>query len=296
MEFKKYQHIERFGTTETQGVEFGECYVFPKIDGTNASIWVDDLGYIQTGSRNRELTEGKDNGGFYKYVKQNTQIKAFFNIYPYVRLYGEWLIPHTIKTYNVNAWRQFYVFDVERDGELLSYDEYIKLLENFDIEYIPPICKIKNPSYERLIGLLEKNTYLIEDGKGPGEGLVIKNYEYKNKFNNQIWAKIVRNDFKVKHAKVMGTTELQEKKLIEMEIVNKYINCVLINKEYDKIILDSGGWSSKLIPRLLNTVYYCLVKEESWDFVKAYKFPVIDFNRLKFLTIQKIKELKPELF
>ena len=37
--FVKYQHIERFGTQETEGIENGTCYVFPKIDGTNASLW-----------------------------------------------------------------------------------------------------------------------------------------------------------------------------------------------------------------------------------------------------------------
>ena len=34
MKFKQYQHIERFGTTEVQHIELGECFVFPKIDGT----------------------------------------------------------------------------------------------------------------------------------------------------------------------------------------------------------------------------------------------------------------------
>ena len=38
MEFTKYQHIERLGTTETNGIEMGMCYIFPKIDGTNFRI------------------------------------------------------------------------------------------------------------------------------------------------------------------------------------------------------------------------------------------------------------------
>jgi hypothetical protein len=37
MEFRKYQHIERFGTTEVKNIELGKVYVFPKIDGTNGS-------------------------------------------------------------------------------------------------------------------------------------------------------------------------------------------------------------------------------------------------------------------
>ena len=39
MEFVKYPHLERFGNDEVQGIEFGECWIFPKLDGANASIW-----------------------------------------------------------------------------------------------------------------------------------------------------------------------------------------------------------------------------------------------------------------
>jgi hypothetical protein len=56
MEFKSYQHIERFGMTEVENIELGKCYIFPKIDGTNSSVWLDDESNIQAGSRNRVLT------------------------------------------------------------------------------------------------------------------------------------------------------------------------------------------------------------------------------------------------
>lgn len=42
MNFKEYMHLERFGTDEVEDIEFGECYIFYKIDGTNGSVWVDD--------------------------------------------------------------------------------------------------------------------------------------------------------------------------------------------------------------------------------------------------------------
>lgn len=31
MSFIKYQHLERYGNTEVEGIEVGTCYVFPKI-------------------------------------------------------------------------------------------------------------------------------------------------------------------------------------------------------------------------------------------------------------------------
>lgn len=43
MEFKKYQHVERFGKKETQGIEKGTVYIFPKLDGTNGVVWFDGI-------------------------------------------------------------------------------------------------------------------------------------------------------------------------------------------------------------------------------------------------------------
>ena len=169
MDFVKYQHIERFGTTETNGIENGMCYVFPKIDGTNGQLWWNEG--LCGGSRNRTLSLDYDNGDFLKWAVGQQNIYSFFQEHPHLRLCGEWLIPHTLRTYTDSAWRKFYVFDV-MDGERhLHYDEYQPLLEKFSIEYIPPICKIENPTYERLVNQLDKNGYLIEDGKGTGEGI-----------------------------------------------------------------------------------------------------------------------------
>lgn len=301
MEFLKYQHVERFGTTETQGIENGMCYVFPKIDGTNSQLWFlqsDDkrFGKLLAGSRNRQLELDNDNAGFYNWAVKQKNLFDFFSEYPNLRLYGEWLVPHSLKTYKENAWRNFYVFDVMDGENYLPYEEYKELLEPFGIEYIPAICKVENPTYDRLIAQLEKNGYLIEDGKGIGEGIVIKNYNYKNKYGRVTWAKIVTNEFKAKHQKTQ-ITEIKEAKIIEEEICKKYVTKSLIEKEKSKIENENNGdWSSKFIPRLINTVFYCLVKEESWNFVKEFKNPTVDFKRLSYFCTQQIKEQMPLLF
>lgn len=293
MDFVKYQHIERMGTTEVAGIEDGMCYVFPKIDGTNSQLWYDGV-LLHAGSRNRELSLDNDNQGFFNWAVKQENIYDFFANNPDLRLFGEWLVPHTLKTYEDSAWKNFYVFDVMRGERYLPYEEYVDLLEAYAIDYIPPICKIQNPTYERLVGQLEKNGYLIKDGEGSGEGIVIKNYQYVNKYGRVTWAKIVKNEFKTKHQKC-DVSELKEKKLVEQEIVDKYVNSVLVDKEFAKIEND-GGWSSKNIPQLLHTVFYTLIKEESWNFLKEHKNPTIDYKRLMSLTISKIKNLKPELF
>lgn len=294
MKFNKYQHLEKFGTIETEGIENGMCYIFPKLDGTNGSVWKD--GEIKAGSRNRELSVDSDNAGFYNYVLNNKKYYDFFNKHN-LRLYGEWLVPHTLKTYRGDAWRKFYVFDVMNEDRYLTYEEYTPLLGEFGIEYIPAMCKVKNPTQEKLFELLDKNTFLIKDGQGSGEGIVIKNYDYKNRFGRVTWAKLVKNEFKDKLSKndMFGVTEVKCKFEIEQKIIDKFVTPHLIEKEYSKIVNESG-WSSKFIPKLLGVIFYCLVKEEMWDIIQEFKKPVIDFKKLNGLCTEKIKELKPEIF
>ena len=77
MEFKKYQHLERFGTTEVDGIHFGDCYVFPKIDGTNSCVWMGEDGTVQAGSRKRHLTLEADNAGFLEWAGRQMEESPF---------------------------------------------------------------------------------------------------------------------------------------------------------------------------------------------------------------------------
>lgn len=302
MEFKKYQHIERFGTDEVDGIEFGKCYIFYKIDGTNSSVWLDNDGNLKAGSRNRELTLENDNAGFYNTIIQNENIKSYLEKHPTHRLFGEFLVPHSLKTYRQDAWRKFYIFDVcidsEDDGlEYIPYDIYKPMLEEFDLDYVPPLAIINNPTYESLIKCLEKTgQFLIEDGKGNGEGIVIKNYDFYNKYKRQTWAKIICNEFKEKHHKEMGCPEFKAEVMIEEKIVDDFCTQSFIEKEYEKIKLEKEGWKSEYIPMLLGRVFSELIKEECWNIVKKYKYPKVNFKTLNALCINKIKQIKNELF
>ena len=303
MDFRKYQHIERFGTSEVEYIEVGKCYCFPKIDGTNSQVWLGDDGNIHAGSRNRELTLDKDNGGFYAYILQQENIKKCLLDNPNLRLFGEFLIPHSLRTYRDDCWRKFYVFEVVEElgndeFRYLPYEEYKELCENYDIEYLPPIAIINNPSYENLIALLDRNVFLIKDGCGVGEGIVIKRYNYKNKYGRTTWAKIVTSEFKEKHAKVMrGGNNVEEgKKMIEQIIVDKYVTTALCEKVYAKIVEEKGEWKSQFIPMLLNMVYYDLVREDCWNFVKENKYPTINFKTLIVVCNEKVKSNLPNLF
>lgn len=310
MSYIKYQHVERFGTDEVDNINIGECYIFPKLDGTNGQVWFED-GEIKAGSRRRELSEDKDNAGFLnEWVKSNeSKLKALFEEFPHWRLHGEWLVPHSLKTYREDAWREFYIFDVSRlkdkeeivhDGDsrlmYIHYEIYRPHLHNHGFNYLVPQSIISNPSYEQLIHECKANTFLIKDGKGCGEGIVIKNYDFKNKYNRQTWAKIVTNEFKETHKREMGPTEKNGPDLIEERIVDDLLTSAMVEKTYSKITSEKEGWKSSYIPQLLGRVWHDFVTEESWNIVKKYKNPKIDYKTLNHLCIQKVKQVKPELF
>lgn len=300
MKFQKYQHVERYGTSEVDGIHIGECYVFPKIDGTNASVWLGDDGLVRAGSRNRELTPENDNAGFCAAILEDKNIARFLRDYPQYRLYGEWLVPHTLRSYRDDAWRKFYVFDVcdvmsDEFARYIPYDHYAPLLSEYGIEYIPPIKIIVNGSEANFIDCLDSNQYLIKDGCGLGEGVVIKNYSFINRYGRQTWAKIVRSEFKERHVKTMGAPEV-EYNPVEKQIAEKYITKALVQKEQSKIAQEQNGWSSRFIPRLLGQVYYCLITEETWNFLKDFKQPTVNFKQLNRFTIQQIKNICPEIF
>jgi hypothetical protein len=317
-DFRKYDHVERHGHIEVEGLDVGEVYVFPKLDGTNSSVWLGEDGEVRAGSRRRTLAAGKDNAGFFEHSIKDPGIKGLLRNFPSWRVYGEWLVPHTLKTYREDAWHKFYIFDVfdHNTNRYLHYVDYAFVAGIHNLEVIEPLCKIANPTKEQLLQLVEANTYLIADGAGAGEGIVLKNYEWKNRFGRQPWAKIVRNEFKEENARAFGVPEKSGKFQVEAEIAEEFVTEVLVQKELAKIansfiILEHPfdidlefdyqaraieGNRPKIIPRLLQTVFHCVVTEELWAALKKYKDPTIDFKRLRQHCIMQTKKHAPDLF
>jgi len=294
MNFKKYMHIERLSSPETAGILDGECYIFPKLDGSNGVVWFED-GDVQCGSRNRHLTNDQaDNNGFADYIHSQQKFRDF----PYLRLYGEWLVPHSLRTYRDDVWRKFYVFDVFSEHEesygWLDYTYYSALLSFYCLDDIQPLTKLYEPTEDDLNKLLDLNTYLIKEDSGVGEGIVIKRYDFKNQYGRTCWAKVVKENFKSKPKPVVaGLAPAQD---VESRIAINFVTLSLINKEIAKIENEMNGWRPEYIQRLFQTVFYCIVKENMWDIVKKYKYPQISFKKLMEMTVREIKIKKPELF
>jgi hypothetical protein len=327
VKFEKYPHIEKLGHAAVQGLEYGTVHVFPKIDGTNASMWIHESEGIQVGGRKRLLSKDKDNAGFHEWMEEGTDSAPYievFGSYPELRLYGEWLVPHTFKGYREETWHNFYVFDIYDHslGEFIHYDRLVELANRFGFKYIPALAIIDHPTKEQLVGLLDSNNYLCTDEAGAGEGLVLKRYGFVNKFGRTTWAKMVRAEFKDKHRLAMPIDTTQGAMTLERDAVEKYVTKAFVDKERAKIEIDlenkhfKGGphlrqpeqWiilreeyiasrecRKTLIPRLLQTVYFTLVTEHTWDIV-GKKNCIIDFKTLRRMTIEKTKLCCPDLF
>ena len=334
MAFRKYDHVERLGHDEVAGIELGEVYVFPKLDGTNASTWLeygphDNPGpEVCSGSRTRQLNVLADNAGFWKWVNDDEQWPLWQGLIgiggTQWTLYGEWLVKHTLKTYRSDALRRFWVFDVyDNEAErYLPFDDYAAELNRIGFDIIEPLCIITNPSEEQLLKEVAHNTYLIIDGGGAGEGVVLKNYDWQNRYGRQPWAKIVRNEFKEENKRAFGVTEKTGTFQVEAAIAEQWVTQVVVEKALAKIELDVlnshdfgpededqtvafqaalqkavlEGARPQIIPRLLQTVFYDLIREDLWDGLKRYQFPVVDFKRLRSHCILRTKQFAPTLF
>lgn len=292
MKFEKYQHIERLGTAATDGILDGICYVFPKLDGTNTSVYLNDDGQIEVASRNRVLSIHNDNQGVCNYVLQSPireRYEKYFKAHPNHRLFGEWLVPHTIRTYIPEAWRKLYIFDVMEDGKYLTYDEYYDELLDYEIPFIKCMERIDNPTPEQIQAFIDRCTFLMQAGQ-IGEGIVIKRYDFVNRFGNTVWAKIVRPHVKAAQKRQNPLNA----DTIETQIVDAFLTPEFVQKEFDKIAAD--GWSNKLIGKFLGVTWYTFITEETFNFLRKFHNPKIDFGLLNRLVVEKIKFFKADLF
>lgn len=315
MDFKKYQHICKLGTSEVEGILNGTCYLTYKIDGTNACIFLKDIetGELGFGSRNRELTETEDNAGFVKHFKKTSslvgageeqevttyteeyiQIRNYLLAHPTHIIYGEWLIPVTLKSYSLEARKQFYVFDVY-DAEKDLYIEYDIWTKEFKevcpvVNIIPLLAKLENPTTEDIEGQLS-NTGKFLVTQGLGEGIVIKNYSFVNSYGRTTWAKLLTEDFKkTKNKTRKDNSQEKQENTMEYSFI-KLMTPEHIIKEYNKFIERKGEWKQAYIAELLTSVFNEFLTDNIEIALKKLSYPIINFRVLKKLADNKIKEI-----
>lgn len=274
MQFKEYKKIKRLGTEETDGILIGTCYIQEKIDGANASIWLGDDNEIHYGSRSRDLFLDQDNfQGFGDWVKENKEkLSEYFKANPANRLNGEWLVRHTIG-YNELSYKKFYLFDIEENDKKINIETVYLTAESLNILTATLMGKIENPTVEQIKELAGKSVLGIK-----GEGVVIKNPEFINKFGEEQYAKYVTQEFKEDNAITFGGNNKVSETYHEMYYVNKYMTLARVQKICNKLESSIGRLSEKNIPQIMNTAYHDLIQEEAWTIASEMGKSGVLFN------------------
>lgn len=290
-EHRHYGKVHRLGKEETEGLLSGRVYVQEKVDGANTSIWLDTEGNLKMGSRTRILQareSDKDEGfnGFVPYVKAHEGIQNLLQNNPHYRLYGEWLVRHTI-AYKETAYKKFYLFDVydHATEKFLPTYEVTALGTQYGIEMVPTYAFLENPTAEQLQEFVGKTEF-----GDRGEGIVLKNYDFVNGFGDMVFAKIVTESFKEDSAITFGGNNKFSDTYHEMWAVNKYMTLPRVKKIMDKIQPElDHRLDMKDIPRIMNTAYHDMLTEEIWEI--AGKVPALDFKALHRCATKKAKQI-----
>lgn len=292
MTFKEYNKIHALHKEECEGILEGKCYIQEKVDGANASIWLSEDG-IHCGSRTRDLTlAGDDFNGFVTYVNNHEGIKRFFDHNPNLRLYGEWLVRHTIG-YNETAYKHFYLFDIENEhGECLSMEEVNEYAQHYGIKTVELFAVMDNPTIENIKEHAGKSVL-----GSKGEGVVVKNLSYINKFGVKQYGKFVTQEFKEDNAVTFGGNNKSSETYNEMYYVNKFMNLARVQKNFHKLESMEGRLDMKHIPRMMSMCYHDLITEECWEIAKdmGKSNKRFDFKAFENLCNKKSKSIFIEL-
>lgn len=291
MTFKKYIEIERLGHEDNKDIFLsGEdtLVIEEKVDGGNGSFWLEEDG-IHFGSRNRDLTLENDTKmfeGFQKQLREHlSTIKEVIN--PNYIYYFEWMAVHTINYTNAP-----YVigFDIRLKrsmnnaeaglfiGREAREQEFTRLkIENVPLIWRGTVNEIKKMEIRKLI---PKSKYF----DGFAEGIVIKNYCRKHPHeNHQIYAKLVRDEFKEDNKAVFGN--VRNKNSDTSKIVEEFCTDARIRKA----VLHFTDEGEKLELKLMSKVPHYVIK----DIFKEEVLTIID--KYKFIDLKEIKQKVPKL-
>lgn len=290
MKFKSYPKIHRLGKEEVEDILLGEVLVQEKIDGANISIWYDDEAeMVKVGSRTRELPIDESFNGFQEAVRSNQALLDHLANFPQMRLYGEWLVKHTI-TYPDEAYRKIYLFDIynENTEEWATQDVVQAIAGGLGLEY--PQLFTPEPVLTNAEAIKEFVGKTLVPNAANGEGVVIKNATFKNKFGDSVYAKVVHEKFKESNAIVFGGNNKHSDAYNEMYIINKYATLGRVQKIMQKLQnVTEKRLDMEHTTQVAGTCYHDMVTEEIWDIQK--KITLIDFKRLQRLSYKKFIQI-----
>lgn len=291
MQFKTYKKIQALHKEESDGILNGVCYIQEKIDGANTSIWLED-GEIHCGSRSRNLTKAGDAfNGFVNYVKNHDGINKLLKEIENIRLNGEWLVRHTIGYDELN-YKNFYLFDIEIDDKVVSIEYMYEIAKKYGIKTAYLFEVKENPTLEDIQKHAGKSVLGLK-----GEGVVIKNLNFINKFGDMCFSKYVTQEFKEDNSITFGGNNKSSETYYEMYYVNKFMTLSRVTKVFHKLESMEGRLDMKHIPRIMGMCYHDLITEEAWDIAQEMgkSGKLFDFKSFKSLCDKKSKSIFIEL-
>jgi hypothetical protein len=204
--------------------------------------------------------------------------------HPAFVLYGEWLVKHTVQ-YTSESYKEWYMFDIfTRDiTQYLPASDVYYLANQYNILSPALFATLENPTLEQL------QEYVGKSSLGPhGEGIVIKNEAFVNRWGNRCHAKLVSNKFLENNALIFNSNNKASDNYNEMYIVNKWLTSARVDKVINKL-QPNEKLDLQHIPRITQSVYYDLISEEAWEIAKLNK--TIDYKALKTFALKKAKLL-----
>lgn len=261
--------IVRLGHKSTVGVlnEGDQIIIQEKIDGANASFKKED-GVIKCYSRNQELSEQDALRGFYNWVVSNVNLNSIGKGYVF---FGEWLVKHKID-YG-ESMNQFYLFDIydEKEEKYLDFSNVRIAAKALDLNLIPVFYQGEYQGFDHLMQFVGKSSL----GE-VGEGIVVKNVNYKDRFGNQMFVKLVSDQFrevqKQKAPKDPNKPETSEMTFTRTfvtearieKFLHKFVDEGILDEQFG--IEDMGVILKNMNPRILED----LLKEESDSLPEDY--------------------------
>ncbi|AEO93430.1 RNA ligase [Bacillus phage G] len=293
-EMKKYMDIPRLGHKTTvdyfshiasKGLEI---QIGVKLDGSNGQFEVNEKGELLVYSRNHLLDEENNLQGFYQYVTEKVdpaKIPAGFKIF------GEWLVPHKI-VYPKDMYRQFYLFSVydSNNKEYISpkSDTY-KQISNYivgelgmkseiilyegiyqGVGHIGEILKKVTRDDEEYVN---KEVESIDDVFH--EGIVIKAHDYRDRYGDQLFVKVVGERFKeIKKVKYKNKSKGPDTS-VEGQIVEFAVTEARVEKMLYKLV-DEGILTPDFTLEDMNTIAKNLPKRIYEDVFKEEADTIAD--------------------
>lgn len=250
-------------------------FVQSKIDWANLSIRLED-GFISIWSRTQivysHLTLHKSFNNVQNIIPAHKGIIQLLADNPTYRLYGEFLVKHTI-SYPQEAYNKFYMFDI-LDWDKRLYPTYVYDLA---MQYWIDTPSVLSNGYEMFT--LDALNKIMEENKDFGvrwEGIVIKPYDFKNKRGDRQYGKLVRQEFKEKNSIVFWNIN---KSTAEDEFSSKYINSARVLKIINKIEQNEDrNIRIEDTPHVMWMIYHDVFEEELRGFANK---KIIDFNLLQ---------------